>query len=175
MEDTILIPDESIQNKIYFIRGQKVMLDRDLAELYNVENKRLKEQVKRNIERFPGRFMFELTAAENESLRSQIATLKRGAHSKYLPFVFTEHGILMLSNVLNSKSAVQMSIRIIDVFVKLRTDYTTQTEIWQAIEQMKNKLNNQDKNIEVLFSYLDELINKKQEPRKRIGYKPDQL
>lgn len=172
MENQI-IPDEIIMSKIFYIRGQKVMLDSDLAELYGVETKRLKEQVKRNINRFPERFMFELSKQENELLRSQNATLKKGEHSKYLPFVFTEHGILMLSNVLKSESAVQVSIRIIDVFVRLREIYAEQTEVWLAIEKIKSKLDNQDKNMEIVFRYLDELIDKKQEPqeRKRIGYK----
>jgi hypothetical protein len=171
-----LIPDEAILHKIYFIRGHKVMLDKDLAALYGVETRRLKEQVKRNLIRFPDRFMFELTSHENEILRSQNATLRHGEHSKYLPFAFTEHGILMLSNVLKSQSAVEISIRIIDVFVKLRSEYMEHTEIWLAIERIKGKVDNQDKNIEVVFRYLDQLIDKQTEPqpRKRIGYKPDE-
>ena len=174
MENQI-IPDEVIMSKIFYIRGQKVMLDSDLAELYGVETKRLKEQVKRNINRFPERFMFELSRQENELLRSQNATLKKGEHSKYLPFVFTEHGILMLSNVLKSESAVQVSIRIIDVFVRLRKAYAEQTEVWLTIEKIKSKLDNHDKNMEIVFRYLDELIDKKenQSPRKTIGFKPD--
>ena len=162
-------------SKILYIRGQKVMLDSDLADLYGVETKRLKEQVKRNINRFPERFMFELSKQENELLRSQNATLKKGEHSKYLPFVFTEHGVLMLSNVLKSESAVQVSIRIIDVFVRLREVYAEQTEVWLAIEKIKSKLDNQDKNMEIVFRYLDELIDKKDNhpPRKTIGFKPD--
>src|ERR1700748_2139656 len=99
------LTDETIMSKIYYIRETKVMLDSDLSQLYGVQTKRLKEQVKRNPERFPEHFMFELTAGEYATLRSQNAALKRGAHSKYLPLVFTEHGILMLSNVLKSKSA----------------------------------------------------------------------
>jgi len=171
-----LIPDEAILNKKYYIRGHKVMLDRDLAELYGVETKRLKEQVKRNLNRFPERFMFELSHQENEILRSQNAALRHGEHSKYLPFVFTEHGILMLSNVLKSQSAIEVSIRIIDVFVKLRAEYLEHTEIWLAIERIKGQMDNQEKNIEVVFRYLDELLDKKidNQPRKRIGYKPDE-
>jgi hypothetical protein len=116
-----------------------------------------------------------LTKEENELLRSHFATLKKGEHSKYLPFVFTEHGILMLSNVLKSESAVQVSIRIIDVFVRLREVYAEQTEVWLAIEKIKSKLDNQDKNMEIVFRYLDELIDKKdnQPPHKTIGFKPD--
>jgi len=125
----LTIPDEVIMNKIYFIRGHKVMLDKDLAELYGVETKWLKEQVKRNIERFPKHFMFELTPQENEILRSQIATLKHGEHSKYLPYAFTEHEVLMLSNVLKSGKAVAVNIKIIDVFVKLRQALSDNTEL----------------------------------------------
>ena len=172
-----LIPDEIIMNKIYYIRNQKVMLDKDLAELYDTETKKLKQQVNRNLNRFPNHYMFELTKQENDVLRSQNVTLRHGAHSKYLPYAFTEHGILMLSNVLKSDSAVQISIRIIDVFVKLREVYAEQTEIWLAIEKIKTKLDNQDKNMEIVFRYLDELIDKKEgvQERKRIGYKPDIL
>lgn len=106
--NSLIVPDEVIMNKIFVIRGQKVMLDNDLSELYGVETKRLKEQVRRNINRFPEDFMFELTREEFLSLRSQNATLKRGQHSKYIPFAFTEHGVLMLSNVLKSERAIQV-------------------------------------------------------------------
>ena len=110
MSKGLLIPDERIEKTILLIRGQKVIIDADLAELYGVETKRLKEQVRRNIERFPEDFMFELTKDEYQALRSQIATLKRGQHSKYTPFAFTEHGVLMLSSVLNSERAIQVNI-----------------------------------------------------------------
>lgn len=134
-----LIADEVITNKIYLIRGHKIMLDADLAELYAVETKRLKQQVRRNIDRFPAHFMFELTIEEMEALRSQNATLKRGENIKYLAFAFTEHGILMLSNVLKSESAVKVSIRIIDIFVKLRETIADQTELWLEIERIKKR------------------------------------
>jgi hypothetical protein len=152
------------------------MLDRDLAELYQVETKRLKEQVKRNPERFPKHFMFELTTQENEVLRSHFATLKRGEHSKYLPYAFTEYGILMLSNVLKSSRAISMSIKIIDVFVKLRQFLYDSQALRIAIEQLRKKTDNNTKNIEVVFQYLDELLSKKEKPkqakpRKTIGYK----
>jgi ORF6N domain len=177
MENNTIISDEGLASKIYFIRGQKVMLDHDLAELYAVETKRLKEQVKRNLVRFPDHFMFVLTKDENEILRSQNATLRHGEHSKYPPYVFTEHGVLMLSNVLKSERAALVSIRIIDIFIKLRAAFANQTDIWLAIEKIKNKLDNQDKNMEIVFRYLDELIEHKNEvkPRKRIGYKSDEL
>jgi hypothetical protein len=105
-----VIPVERIEKLIYLIRGQKVMLDRELAELYNVKTKVLKQAVRRNIKRFPKDFMFELTKQENQSLRSQNVTLKRGQHSKYLPFAFTEQGVAMLSSVLNSDRAIQVNI-----------------------------------------------------------------
>lgn len=170
---SFVIPDEVIVNKIFFIRGRKVMLDSDLADLYQVETKRLKEQVRRNIERFPKHFMFELSKEEAEVSRSQNATLKRGENIKYLPYAFTEHGVLMLSNVLKSKRAIAVSIRIIDVFVQLREAFLDNTELRLAIEQIRKKTDNNTKNIEVVFQYLDELIEKKegQKPRKKIGYK----
>lgn len=172
-ETTLLIPDEIIMQKIYYIRNQKVMLDADLAELYGVETRRLKEQVKRNKERFPERYMFELTREEAEASRSQNATLKRGENIKYLPYAFTEHGVMMLSNVLKSKRAIEVSMRIIDVFIMLRETLANHTELRLEIEQIKKKLHNYGKNIELVFQYLDELLEKKENPtpRKQIGYK----
>ena len=116
INNSLIVPDEVIMQKIYFIRNQKVMLDRDLAELYGVETKRLKEQVKRNMERFPKHYMFELTIEEATVSRSHFATLKRGDNIKYLPLAFTEQGVMMLANVLKSKRAIEVSIKIIDVF-----------------------------------------------------------
>jgi len=167
------LPDEVLINKIYIIREQKVMLDRDLAELYGVETKRLKEQVKRNIERFPKHFMFELTPKENEILRSHFATLRHGEHSKYLPYAFTEHGVLMLSNIIKSTNAISVSIQIIDIFVKLRQALTDNTELRLIIEELRKKTENNTKNIEVVFQYFDELIGKNEnvKPRRQIGYK----
>ncbi|MBC6110651.1 ORF6N domain-containing protein [Pedobacter fastidiosus] len=168
---SIIIPNEVIVNKIYLFRGVKVMLDSDLAELFGVETRQLKQQVRRNIERFPEHFMFELTKEENEVLRSQFVTLEKGKYSKYLPFAFSEHGILQLSNVLKSKRAIEVSIKIIDVFVQLRTMVLSNTEIRLEVEKIKKKVNNQDKNIEVIFRYFDELLEQKAQPRKEIGYK----
>jgi hypothetical protein len=166
-----IIPNEVIINKIYLFRGVKVMLDSDLAELFGVETKKLKQQVRRNIERFPEHFMFELTKEENDVLRSQFVTLRHGQHSKYLPFAFSEHGILQLSNVLKSKQAIEVSIKIIDVFVQLRTMVLSNTEIRLEVEKIKKKVDNQDKNIEVIFRYFDELLEQKAQPRNQIGYK----
>jgi hypothetical protein len=167
------LPDEVVMSKIYIIRGHKVMLDSDLAELYEVETKHLKEQVKRNIERFPKHYMFELSKPEYEILRSQIATLRHGEHAKYLPFAFTEHGVLMLSRVLKSSRAILMSIQIIDVFAKLRQTQADNTELHLLIEGVSKKTENNTKNIEVVFQYLDELIDKKETKKERtqIGYK----
>ena len=126
---TDLIPVESITDKISLIRGHKVMLDRDLAELYGVETKRLKEQVRRNISRFPEDFMFELSEGEEALLRSQIATLEgKGKHSKYLSMAFAEQGVAMLSSVLNSKRAIDVNIAIMRAFVKMREILATNKE-----------------------------------------------
>ena len=168
-----ILPFENIANKIYLIKGRKVMLDYDLARLYNVQTKRLKEQVKRNQARFPDHFLFELTKHENNSLRSQNATLEKGRHSKYLPYAFTEHGILMLSNILKSKRSIAVSIRIIDVFVRLREIVVDNAELKLEIEHIKQKVNNHSKNIELVFQYLDELVEKRQKkkPRRKIGFR----
>lgn len=173
---TLAISDEVIMQKIYYIRNQKVMLDSDLAGLYGIETRVLKQAVKRNIERFPVRYMFELTKEENAMLRSGNANLKHGEYSKYLPYVFTEHGVMMLSNVLKSKRAIQVSMRIIDVFILLRETLANHTELRLEVEQIKMKLHNYGKNIELVFQYLDELLEKKEnpKPRKQIGYKPSQ-
>ena len=175
MENEILLSEELISNKIYFIRNQKVMFDRDLALLYGIETKVLKQAVKRNISRFPEDFMFELSKIEYDSSRSQIVTLKnsRGSNLKYLPSVFTEHGVLMLSSVLNSDKAIQTYIQIMRIFLKVRQMLLDTTEIRIDIAQMQKKLENHDKNIELVFSYLDELSDKKEneQPRTKIGYK----
>ncbi len=169
MSNDITIPDESIINKIYVIRNQKVMLDKDLAELYDVETKQLKRQVRRNINRFPESFMFELTKEENEILRSQFGTLKRGGHSKYPPFAFTEHGILMLSSVLNSEIAIKMSVQIIETFVQLRKLANNYEEIMNKIHQIESQHNEQFSEI---YEVLQRLLSKPEEkPKPKIGYK----
>ena len=171
---TILFPDERIMDKIYLIRDQKVMLDRDLAELYGVETKRLKEAVKRNLFRFPEDFMFELTKEEFTNWRSQFATSNSDRIGlRYSPMAFTEHGVLMLSSVLNSKKAINVNIQIMRIFTRIRQMLTDNLSIKLEIEEIKKKLQNQDKNIELVFSYLDELITKQVNPAPRnpIGYK----
>ena len=169
-----IIPDNIVVNKIYELRGLKVMLDSDLAELYGVETKRLNEQVGRNPDRFPEDFMFQLNDEEWLNLKSQFATSSWGGRRK-LPFVFTEHGILMLSSVLNSKQAIQVNIQIVRIFSRIRQFIVDNGELKLEIEEIKKTLNNHDKNIELVFTYLDRLIDKKIGPRKRIGYMPDDL
>ena len=169
MKNKVSIPNESINDKIYILRKQKVMLDRDLAKLYGVETKRLKEQVRRNLNRFPKSFMFELTTEEYSSLRTQFATLKHGTHFKYPPFVFTEHGILMLSSILNSEKAIKMSIQIIETFVQLRKLANNYEELLIKIQQIESRYSNQFAEIyEVLQKLLETPKNKL---RTKIGYK----
>jgi hypothetical protein len=166
-------PDTLITDKIHLIRGHKVMLDRDLAELYGVEVKRLKEQVRRNSERFPEDFMFELDKEEWDPLRSQFATLKQGAHTKYLPFAFTEHGILMLANVLRSPQAIAVSIRIIRIFNRMREVFLSHKEILQKLEQLEGRVTGHDDEIQAIFDHLTALVAPTQQPRKPIGFKPE--
>jgi len=172
MKNEITIPEEIITHKIYWIRDQKVMLDRDLAQLYEVETKALKQAVKRNIERFPKDFMFELNKEEFENWRSQTVTSSWGG-SRYAPYAFTENGVAMLSSVLKSKRAIEVNIKIIRVFTKIRKSLTENLNLKLEIEGIKKKLNNHDKNIELVFTYLDELITKKENTttRTKIGYK----
>ncbi|WP_255211329.1 ORF6N domain-containing protein [Flavobacterium succinicans] len=161
-------------NKIYFIRNQKVMLDRDLATLYGIETRVLKQAVKRNISRFPEDFMFELTKSEFENWRSQFVISNSDKMGlRYLPMAFTEHGVLMLSSILKSDKAIQVNIQIMRIFAKVRQMLLDTTELKIDILQIQKKLENHDKNIELVFSYLDELTEKKEnEPKKTtIGYK----
>lgn len=177
METNIKISDELVMNEIYIIRGHKVMLDSDLAELYGVETKQLKRQVKRNAERFPEDFMFELNTEEQKILRCQFGTLRHGAHSKYNIMAFTEQGVAMLSSVLNSTRAIEVNIQIIRIFTRMRHVLSDNTEIRLEIEKIKGKLDSQDKNMEIVFRYLDELLEKQERPalkRTRIGFKPEE-
>ena len=170
--ETSLIPDDVVINKIFFIRNQKVMLDRDLAKLYGVETKRLNEQVKRNLTRFPEDFMFQLNEIEFQNLKSQFATSSWGGIRK-LPYAFTEHGVLMLSSVLNSEKAIQTNIQIMRIFTKTRQMLADNSDLRIDFEIMKKKIENQGKNIEVVFQYVDELMEKKENipEREKIGYK----
>ncbi len=174
MSQNLILSEETISNKIYFIRNQKVMLDRDLALHYGIETKRLKEQVKRNLSRFPIDFMFELNKDELANWRSQNATsnsVKMGL--RYTPMAFTEHGVLMLSSVLNSDKAIQTNIQIMRIFTKVRQMLMDSTDLKIDILNIQKKLENHDKNIELVFSYIDELTEKREnkKPRTKIGYK----
>jgi phage regulator Rha-like protein len=162
----LIIPSERIENKIYLIRAKKVMVDSDLAELYGVETKVLNQAVKRNITRFPKDFMFQLSNKETGSLRSQIVTLKsgRGEHRKYAPVVFTEQGIAMLSSILNSERAVQVNIFIIRVFTRLR-------ELLASHKELRDKVDEHDKQLKVVFETLRKLLTPPEEPpKRRIGF-----
>ena len=168
----MIIPDELLMNKIYLIRGQKVMLDSDLAELYGTETKVLKQAVKRNRNRFPDDFIFELTQEEFESLRSQIVTSNKGrGGARYLPLAFTEQGVSMLSGVLNSETAVRVHIQIIRVFAKMRQLLLTHKDILLQLQKIEKKLTGHDEDIQLIFQYLKQLLNPPQPPRRKIGFR----
>ena len=167
-----MIPDELVMNKIYLVREQKVMLDRDLAELYGVETKRLKEAIRRNIVRFPYDFMFELTQEEFESLRSQIASSKIGrGGARYLPMAFTEQGVAMLSSVLKSEIAISVNIQIIRIFTRMREIIMTHKNILLQLEKIEKKLAGHDNDITPIFQYLKQLLHPPQQTRRKIGFK----
>ena len=149
-----IIPQVTIESRIHLIRDKKVMLDRDLAELYEVETAQLKRAVRRNIDRFPEDFMFELSKDEYKILRCQFGTLRWGEHAKYLPFAFTEQGVAMLSSVLNSKRAILVNIQIMRAFVKIRNFVTDNTELKRAIQTIERRVNDHDKALEIAFNIL---------------------
>jgi hypothetical protein len=170
-----VIPDEVVMSKIYLIRSKKIMLDMDLAELYGVETKRLNEQVKRNVDRFPHDFMFQLNKKEFENLRSQFATSSWGGR-RNLPFAFTEHGVLMLSSVINSERAIKVNIKIMRIYTKMYHFLQTNKEILQKIEALERKEIEQDQKIIMIFEYLRRLEKAKGGKinftnRKKIGFK----
>ena len=170
-KSTIAITDEVILNKIYYIRGLKVMLDEDLAELYQVSTGRLNEQIKRNIARFPEDFMFQLTEEEFKNLKSQNATSSWGGRRK-LPNAFTEHGVLMLSSVLNSEQAINVNIQIMRIYTKMREMLMTNQEILLKLEQLENQTFRNTDDIQVIFDYLKKLLTPaEQANRQRIGFK----
>jgi phage regulator Rha-like protein len=177
--DAVMIPEEVIMNKIYLIRGRKVMLDMDLAELYGVETKQLKRAVRRNISRFPSDFMFELTLEELANWRSQFGTSNREKMGmRYPPFAFSEHGVLMLASVLNSERAVQVNIWIVRIFTKMREMLMTHRDIMEKLSLMERKITSHDDNILLIFEYLKQLEQDRQQQldqkeRKRIGFKRD--
>jgi hypothetical protein len=162
---------QQIADKIYLIRGIKVMLDRDLAEMYGVKPIRLREQVKRNSERFPAHFMFQLTEEEAEAMVSQNAIPSKQHLGGTLPYVFSEHGVLMLANVIKSAQAIAMSIKIIEVFVKFREMLITQKDLLFKFEHLEKLLIQHDDDIQVLFQTLKQLMWQKNEPREAVGFK----
>ena len=173
----ISIPDEVIMSKIYLIRRKKVMLDRDLAELYGIETKVLKQTVRRNIYRFPSDFMFEMSAEELHDWRSQFVTSNTDKMGlRYPPFCFTEHGVLMLSSVLNSDLAIKVNIQIIRIFTKIRGLLLAHKDILLQLEQLQQKIAEHDNNILLIFDYIKELEQEKQpktvqQNRNKIGFK----
>lgn len=162
-----------IVEKIQIIQGIKIMLDKDLAEMYGVEVKVLNQAVKRNASRFPNDFMFQLTEEEARLSRSQLVTLnKRGSNIKYLPFAFTEQGVAMLSSVLRSETAIQVNIQIIRVYTKMKQLLFDNKELWQKIERIEHSLIKKDKEIQTIFKVLKQLLIQNEKPAKRnpIGF-----
>lgn len=164
-----LIPIERIERTILIIRGQRVMLDADLAELYGVTTKRLNEQVKRNSDRFPEDFMFQLNQKEADFLRSQFATLKkgRGQHKKYLPYVFTEHGALMAANILNSPIAIQASVQVVRAFIRLRQILASHVTLARKLNELEKKY---DVQFKVVFEAIRQLMIPSEPKQKPIGF-----
>lgn len=172
---TIALSEELILNKIYLIRGQKVMIDRDLAEMYGVETRVLNQAIRRNQKRFPSDFMFLMTSEELMNWKSQnVISKKEKMGLRKLPNVFTEQGVAMLSSILNSETAIEVNIQIIRIFTRIRQMLTDHTGLRLEVEKIKKKLDNQDKNLEAVFNCLDELLKKNDKPtppRKVIGYR----
>jgi ORF6N domain len=175
-----LVAEQKILNRIYVVRGEKVMLDRDLAELYAVETRALKQAVKRNIERFPKDFMFEMTSKEIDGMVSQNVIPSKSYFGGATPYCFTEQGVTMLSCILNSKIAIEVNIRIIRVFVKMREYALTHKEIFMQLAKLEKEVSSNNRNteknskdIENIFIVLKELIEKERKPatRNRIGFK----
>jgi len=164
------VVNEKIIQRIYIIRGVKVMIDFELAELYKIETKQMKRQVKRNIERFPADFMFVLNKEELEILRCQIGTFKQVIF-RYPPMAFTEQGVAMLSSVLNSSTAIAVNIEIIRVFSRMKELAIANKEVLLKLEELENKVNHHQDDIEVIFEALKQLIHKPNPPRERIGFR----
>jgi len=166
------LPDEVIMNKIYVVGNKKVMIDRDLADLYGVETKRLKEAVRRNINRFPKDFMFEMNEDEFGNWRTQFATSKSDRVGlRYAPFCFTEQGVTMAACILNSERAIAVNIQIIRIFTKMREMLLTNKDIFLQLEKLEIKLANHDKDILIIFKYLKQLLNPPEPTRRRIGFR----
>ena len=147
------------------------MISNDLAELYGVTTKRLNEQVKRNIKRFPQHFMFQLNEQEKDKVVAICDHLQNVKYSPYLPYVFAEHGTVMLANILNSDRAIQASIRIVKIYIKMRTNILTNKELLLKMEQLEKRVGSQDEKIVLVFKYLKKFVDVQEKPRKRVGYK----
>ncbi len=175
MSKSITVSEPLIESKIYLIRGEKVMLDIDLAEMYGVLTKALKQAVRRNIERFPEDFMFELDENEFESLRSQNVTSNKTGRggTRYLPYAFTEHGVLMLSSVLRSEQAVQVNIQIMRVYSKMKELLIMHKDILVKLEKLERKTDKHDEQIDLIFAYIKRLIEQPKGKTERIGFKKD--
>jgi phage regulator Rha-like protein len=166
-----VIPLETIEQKIFLIRGHKVMMDRDLARLYGVTTFNLNKAVKRNLDRFPEDFMFQLTAEEFESLRFQIGMSKKGRGGRrYLPYTFTEQGVAMLSSVLRSKRAIQVNIAIMRTFVKLRRILSTHKILAQKLKELERKIEKHDVEIQTIFEAIRQLMKPPEKPKRKIGF-----
>ena len=159
-----------IQSAILLIRGQRVLLDRDLAVMYGVTTGNLNKAVQRNLSRFPADFMFQLTADEADSLRFQIGSLQRGLHFKYLPLVFTQEGVAMLSGVLRSPRAEQVNIAIMRAFVRLRETLSLHKELAHKLSELERKIENHDENIRTLFEAIHQLMTPPETPHREIGF-----
>ena len=169
-----LIPEEVIEKRIFLIRGKKVMIDRDLAELYDVETKYLNRQVKRNKERFPEEFMFQLMASEKDELVTNWHRFESMKHSSALPYAFTEHGVAMLASVLNSDIAVKISITIIKTFVKLREVLSAHKELAYKLDELEHKIEKHDVDIQAIFEAIRRLMTPLPiKPKPQIGSKSD--
>ncbi|MCX5668278.1 MAG: ORF6N domain-containing protein [Candidatus Omnitrophica bacterium] len=169
-----IVPSEVIEKRIFLIRGQKVMIDRDLAELYGVKSKHLNQQVKRNIERFPGEFMLQLTKKEKDELVSFCHRFDSMKHSTSLPYAFTEHGVAMLASMLSSEKAIKISIVIIKTFVKLREIISTHKELAHKLSELENKIEKHDVEIQSIFEAIRQLMAPPPEPpKRRIGFMQD--
>jgi len=165
-----IIPIKRIEKKILLIRNQKVMIDRDLAELYGVATKRLNEQVKRNKERFPFDFMFQLTLEEKSEVVANCDHLKNLKYSPNLPYAFTEHGALMLASVLNSSRAVEASIYVVRAFIRLREILLTHKELAKKLKELELKIDSHDQQIQSIFEVINQLLIPPEKPKQKIGF-----
>ena len=166
---TTLVVQEKVEKKIFLLRGMKVMLDKDLAELYGVPTKALIQAVKRNKKRFPNDFMYQLKPQDVAILRSQFVTSSWGG-SRYLPYVFTEQGVAMLSSVLNSERAIQVNIAIMRVFVKLREIFSTHKELAHKLNELEGKVEKHDADIAAIFEAIHQLMTPPENPKRQIGF-----